>query len=240
MTGTFLDLLNARLKATPAQPLITAYDDATGERVELSVMTYANWVSKTANLFSDELMLDPGDTVLIDLPTHWLGPIFLGAAWAAGLVVTTDASARVDAVVCGPDHATYAQRGVPVVSSALLPFGVRFPTPLVAPVVDYGLLWPGQSDVFAPIQAAVADDVAWADGTTQGELLAAASGFTSGDRLITDLNPLADKGIGAFVAPLLAGGSVVLVRHPDEAQWPAHRDDERATVELRDDQPPST
>ena len=40
---------------TPARPLVTFYDDATGERVELSVATYANWVAKTAGLAQDEL-----------------------------------------------------------------------------------------------------------------------------------------------------------------------------------------
>src|SRR5690606_31992912 len=33
-----------------ARPLITFYDDATGERIELSGVTTANWVAKTANL----------------------------------------------------------------------------------------------------------------------------------------------------------------------------------------------
>ena len=34
--------------------------DATGERVELSVATYANWVSKTANMLQDGLAAEPG------------------------------------------------------------------------------------------------------------------------------------------------------------------------------------
>src|SRR5579859_6537412 len=44
------DLLRSLLEADPARPLITFYDDATGERVELSVKTFDNWVAKTANL----------------------------------------------------------------------------------------------------------------------------------------------------------------------------------------------
>src|SRR3546814_13660057 len=43
-----------RLAADPGQPLVTFYDDTSGERTELSVKTYANWVSKTANLYVDE------------------------------------------------------------------------------------------------------------------------------------------------------------------------------------------
>ena len=85
------------------QPLLTAYDDTTGERTELSVTTYANWVSKTANLFTDELGLDAGDTVLIDLPPHWLVPVFLGAAWTAGLAVTRERQVEHRVAVCGPE-----------------------------------------------------------------------------------------------------------------------------------------
>src|SRR3954454_23848628 len=87
---TIPELLAGRLRADPGQPLVTAYDDGTGERTELSVTTYLNWVSKTANMFTDELGLDAGDAVLLDLPSHWLVPVFLGAAWSAGLAVTTD------------------------------------------------------------------------------------------------------------------------------------------------------
>ncbi len=46
----------------PNRPLLTWYDDATGERTELSGATLANWVAKTANLLVDELALGPGGT----------------------------------------------------------------------------------------------------------------------------------------------------------------------------------
>ena len=69
---------------------MTFYDDATGERIELSVATYANWVAKTAGLAQDELDAERGGLVLVDLPTHWLGAVWLGAAWSLGLTVTDD------------------------------------------------------------------------------------------------------------------------------------------------------
>ena len=71
------------LRADAGRPLVTFYDDATGERVELSVATYANWVAKTASLLVEELDLTRGDRIRLDLPTHWLGPVFLGAAWTS-------------------------------------------------------------------------------------------------------------------------------------------------------------
>ena len=82
----------ASCAATPGRPLLTWYDDGTGERVELSVTTYANWVAKAASLLVDEHDLERGDVLLVDLPNHWLGPVFLGAAWTAGLAVAFPSS----------------------------------------------------------------------------------------------------------------------------------------------------
>ena len=115
--------------ATPAQPLVTAYDEATGERTELSVTTYANWVSKTANLLTDELGSTPGDTVLLDLPPHWLVPVFLGAAWSAGLAVTEIRAVEHRRRVCGPDCSASTAAPTQVLACSLLPFAVRFADP---------------------------------------------------------------------------------------------------------------
>jgi uncharacterized protein (TIGR03089 family) len=240
---TFPDLLAARLRTSPGSPLLTAYDDRSGERTELSVTTYANWVSKTANLLTDELGLDEGDVVLLDLPAHWLVPVFLGAAWSAGLAVTTRPDVEHALVVCGPGLQAAAGSGAEVVACSLLPFAVRFREPLPAGVLDFGLAWPGQSDVFAPVVPPTAQTPAWiGPDRSQAELmdLAVATGHDPGVRLLTDLHPAADQGVPAFLAPLVHGGSVVLVREPGDAAWPARHRDERATVELRAvDQPPS-
>src|SRR5688500_11801242 len=135
--STFSAVLAEQLRRDPSRPLVTFYDDATAERVELSVATYANWVAKTAGLLQDELELERGGTVLVDLPTHWLTPVWLGAAWSLGLAVTNDvpgAAATADApdlVVCGPEGLErHATTGVPVVALSLLPMGARFASPL--------------------------------------------------------------------------------------------------------------
>ena len=47
---TFAELLATELRRNPGRPLLTYYGEATGERVELSVTTYANWVAKVASL----------------------------------------------------------------------------------------------------------------------------------------------------------------------------------------------
>src|SRR5690349_24075703 len=69
------------------QPLITFYDDATGERTELSGATLTNWVAKTANLLVDGLGLAPGDRATAWLPPHWQTAAVLLGAWTAGLTV---------------------------------------------------------------------------------------------------------------------------------------------------------
>jgi uncharacterized protein (TIGR03089 family) len=213
---TFPDLLSRRLQDDPGQPLVTYYDDATGERTELSVKTFANWVSKTANLYTDELLLDPGDAIRIDLPPHWLGPVFLAAAWTAGIEITDDA----ETAVVGPDRVD--SRARTTLACALHPFATRFDEPLPAGVLDHGVLWPGQSDVFSPV-AATALEVPAADDR----------------RVITDVDPLSSEGRALFLGLVAGHGSVVLVRHPDEHQWPAHSQSERATDFLRAGQPSS-
>jgi len=216
---TFADVLAQRLRADPGQPLVTYYDLGTGERVELSVTTYANWVAKTASLLAEEHDLERGQSLLVDLPTHWLGPVFLGAAWVIGLTVT-DAD-EPDAVVCGPDSlgrwASSADR-LPVLACSLLPMGVRFAAPLPPGVHDVGAdVW-SQPDAFTawdpPAGTDPAVDRAGAE-LTHDELWSRATAGTShhsgGGRLLSTANPASPSGLSAFTAPLGAGGSVVLV-----------------------------
>jgi uncharacterized protein (TIGR03089 family) len=80
------DLLRATLAEDPARPLVTFYDDATGERIELSAKTFDNWVAKTANMLVDGLAAEPGERVVLALPPHWQSAVWLFGCWSAGLV----------------------------------------------------------------------------------------------------------------------------------------------------------
>src|SRR3978361_905302 len=80
-------LLAAALRADPSGPFLTFYDDATGERVGLSLTSLENWVAKTANLLVDELDLEPGEDVLVALPPHWQAAVIRLAVPLAGGVV---------------------------------------------------------------------------------------------------------------------------------------------------------
>lgn len=242
---TFTDALARALRTEPGRPLVTFYDHATDERVELSATTYANWVAKAASLLCEEHDLERGDRLRVDLPVHWLGPVFLGAAWTAGLVVVLGGPGDpdpADAVVCGPDGlARWAAHAgdVPVLACSLRPMGVRFAEPLPPGVHDVGIEVWGQPDAFTPLDPPghhdVAVEVAGAE-QTQGDLwraAAAGSHLTDGDRLLTETNPASPPGLVSFTEPLVLGGSVVLVARADPARLDATYAAERATARDR-------
>ncbi|MFI6726093.1 TIGR03089 family protein [Streptomyces sp. R-74717] len=218
------DLLRSALAADPARPLVTFYDDATGERVELSVATFANWVAKTANLLQGDLAAEPGDRLALLLPAHWQSAVWLLACSSVGVVADVQGDpAGADLVVSGPDtlEAAHACRGERV-ALALRPLGGRFPQ---APegFADYAVEVPSQGDRFAPFAPVDPDAPALAVGgveLTAAQLLARARedadalGLTAGSRLLTGRTYDTWEGLSAgLFAPLAAGGSVVLCRH---------------------------
>jgi len=240
MNGTFTDLLAEQLASSPGRPLVTFYDDSTGERVELSVATYANWVAKTASLLQDELGLVHGDRLLLDLPTHWLAPVWLGAAWSLGLVVTPPGGpGSADGVVCGPAALErYADSaGVPVVALSLLPMAARFPTELPEGVLDYGLVVWGQPDAFAAYDPVLPDDLAWADASGELTQIQVTALGVGGDqpavRLLTDREAVSREGLGAFLEPLRHGGGTVWVASPRPDGWDDRAAAEHATTVVR-------
>ncbi len=235
---TFAAVLAAQLRRDPGRPLLTFYDHATDERVELSVTTYANWVAKASGLLTDVADLERGMSLRIDLPPHWLSPVFLGAAWNVGLRVTT--ADDPDAVVCGPEQldawAPHAA-GIPVLACSLRPLGVRFADPLPTGVLDVGVeIW-SQPDGWTAWDPPTEDDLA-TDALTQGQLLpspadptaAAGSSLTDGGRLLSVADPASPPGMATFTEPLGRGGSLVLVRNPDPARLDDVYDAERATA----------
>jgi uncharacterized protein (TIGR03089 family) len=236
--ATFAQILAGALRGEAGRPLVTFYDHASGERTELSVATYANWVAKTASLLAEELDLGRGSRLLVDLPTHWLGPVALGAAWTLGAQVRWPGTGEADAVLCGPDAlGGYAGGAAPVVASALHPLGLRFGEPLPAGVLDLGAEVWSQPDSFLAWDPPGEDDPA-VPGLTQGELWRAAtagsglegSGFTDGGRLLSEANPASPPGLASFTEPLARGGSAVWIRNTDAGRLPATYDAERATA----------
>ena len=85
--ATVASLLRERSARLGHQPLLTYYDDRSGERTELSYATFDNWVSKSANLLVGDLGLRPGQVVSIAADDHWTGWVVTVAAWRAGAAV---------------------------------------------------------------------------------------------------------------------------------------------------------
>lgn len=230
---TFAALLaeQTRPAADPGRPLVTWYGAEPGERVELSVTSWANWVAKTASLLQDELDVSRGDRVLLDLPVHWLGPVWLGACWTLGAVAVapstarsdgadgSDGADRADLVVCGPAGLpSYAGAGTPVVATSLAPLGTRFTEPLPAGVVDFGEVVWSQPDAFTAWDPPAPEDAAWedADGVlTQADVVALRVGEEHApSRVATTAVPTSRAGLARLVHPLASGGGSVWVTDP--------------------------
>jgi uncharacterized protein (TIGR03089 family) len=231
----------------PGQPLVTFYDGATGERVELSAITFDNWVNKIANLLSDELMVEHGETIRVDLPTHWQTTVTLLGAWTAGLCLSLGEPATDAAIsLVGPAALADASSvpGQPLACS-LRPLGEAFLEELPLGWLDFAKEVPSQPDLLIAAPAAGPDDVA-VEGIAQpfthrelverGLATAAELGLAAGGRLITDANPATETGLlTALVAPLVIGGSVVLAVNCDPARRAAIADQERVTAAMWQD-----
>lgn len=230
---TFDTHLSQLLRGNPGRPLVTFYDHASGERTELSVTTYANWVAKTASLLAEELDLERGQRLRIDLPPHWLGTVALGAAWTLGLAVTEDPDP--DAVLCGPDTmSAWAARAddLVVIASALHPMATRFVDGVPPGVHDLGVEVWSQPDAFTPWDPPTSEDPA-TDELTQGQLWDAASGqsrLQRGDRVLSEENPASPSGFPSFTEPLVGEGSLILVAHAEPERLEATYATERATA----------
>jgi len=195
------ELLQSELRRDGTRPLLTWYDDSSGERVELSVATAANWAAKTANLLADEHGLSPGDTISLGPPSHWLSVVAALGAWTAGIAV--DVSGDDGGALSLPGEPTSFMRSVLPQPDALL----------VAP--------PDADDV-----ALVTADRSW----SLAELVTAAGAPPARCRVLTTLPLDTLDGLGAAVlAPLVAGGSSVVVTNADNERLPGRAQAERVT-----------
>jgi uncharacterized protein (TIGR03089 family) len=220
-------LLDAALRRDPARPLITFYDDATDERTELSVTTFANWVAKTANLLRDDLALEPGATAALDLPPHWQAAVWLEACWTLGLHVVP-AGSVADLAVIGYGEAAPAGSGE-VVALGLGPMGLprRDATSPAGTTMDYDREVHGHGDRFV---AADAPDPAGPALTVAGDVLSgadlvaaarAAQPLPAGARLLLT-DPLASLTavLAGLLVPLATDATAVICRHLDLSRLP--------------------
>ncbi|WP_433799712.1 TIGR03089 family protein [Actinomycetospora sp. CA-084318] len=212
-------LLAPVLAADARRPLITFYDDATGERLEFSGETLANWVAKTANLLRDECDVEPGTRVSVALPAHWQKAVaLLGAWWCGAQVVPADAD---DVAVALVDAEHLGATADLVVGFSLDAFG-RPLADLPGDAVDYASEVRMHGDHFTPDPVA-GSAPALGDATVDAVVdlsrrRAAALGYDADTRLLSTADwPVAAEGglVDGLLAVLAAGGSLVQVRHAD-------------------------
>lgn len=232
-------LLGPALGATAAKPLITHYDDATGERVELSGTTTANWAAKAANLLRDECDVEPGTRVSVLLPAHWQTASVLLALWSCGAELVTD-PATAEWVLTDADRLDVALGAEPeggVVALSLDAFGKGL-SGLPAGVVDFASEVRLHGDEFVPWDPVPGDAPAW-DGASGDAVLAAAreaavaQGTGQGDRVLSTREWDSPEGLReGLLAVLAAGASLVQCRHADPAALERRADAERCTRRL--------
>jgi uncharacterized protein (TIGR03089 family) len=225
-------LLDPMLRADPVGPRITYYDDATGERIELSTATLANWAAKTGNLLRDELAASPASRVAVLLPAHWQTAAVLFGVWWIGAEVVF-AGSEADVALCTMARLDEADTtgAAEVAVLSLDPFGRPAPD-LPVGVTDYATAVRVHGD---QIVAERHPGPALA-GRSVDEVLAAcqesatARGLTAGDRVLSTATwEMPDDVIDGLLAVLAVGGSLVQVANPDPATLPRRIETEKVT-----------
>ncbi|WFE38520.1 TIGR03089 family protein [Micromonospora sp. WMMD998] len=209
----------------PTRPLLTWYDDATGERTELSGATLANWVAKTANLLVDEAGCAPGDPAGALLPPHWQTAAVLLGCWSAKLTMI-DTPGPVEVLFTAVDRVDEAGRwpAGERYALALDPFALPM-RQVPAGCADFVAAVRGHGDHFTPYPSGGEADAALLG---RAEARAAELGLTAGDRLLVDVTRHPDP-VDWLLAPLTAGASVVACAHLDRARLDSRAATEKAT-----------
>lgn len=229
LSGAILDPL---LRADPVGPRITYYDDATGERIELSGVTLANWAAKTANLLRDELGAGPASRVAILLPAHWQTAAVLFGVWWIGAEAVLAGPA--DVALCTAqrlDEADEAVAGGEVAVLSLDPFGRPAPD-LPIGVTDYATAVRVHGDQIVPeprpgpaLGGRSVDEV-----LADCQRSAAARGLTLGDRVLSGASWSGPAELVDHLLAILAvGGSLVQVANADPAAQQRRIETEKVT-----------
>ncbi|MEZ0382576.1 TIGR03089 family protein [Mycobacterium sp. pW045] len=236
MTNLSSAILDPIMRADPVGPRITYYDDATGERIELSAATLANWAAKTGNLLRDELGAGPGARVAVLLPAHWQTAAVMFGVWWIGAEVLLESGGDADIALCTAERldeadAAVAGTGGEVVVASLDPFG-RPAADLPVGLTDYATAVRVHGDHLDPERspgAALA-------GSSADEVLAlceksaAATGLTSADRVWSANGwQTPARLIDNMLAVFAVGASLVQVGNPDPDRQARRRETEKVT-----------
>ncbi|MFZ0323500.1 MAG: TIGR03089 family protein [Actinomycetes bacterium] len=214
-----------------SRPAVTWYDDATGERVELSGATLLTWVAKTAHFLSADLGVGPGSAVSVDLPRHWTAALWWLAVDAVGGARESSDHDDLDVAVIGPQRLDDLPAAQEVVAVSMAPMGAPFDATLPDLVHDFAVAVRGQPDHFG-FAAAPESDAGRRDAQAAVEL-AQAWGLGPKDRILA-VGPWAapDPAVPELFTALSADASVVWVRNPKHPGSVEHVESERVTAVL--------
>jgi uncharacterized protein (TIGR03089 family) len=222
VTKLINDWLSEQVRRHGSAPLLTYYDLGSGERTELSAISFRNWVDKTSNLLVDELDVTDGDGVAMPLaveaPGHWLTFVWEMACWQVGAAVDVAGVAEHSVAVTGRNVApglAESRVGRRVLACALHPLGLGFTDALPPGVLDYGVEVRAQPDTYAGSPPGP-DAPAWVDPQrtlTQADLVLLDG--SPARRLVRPADPWTTCRAGLLTA-LATGGSSVLIVGDDE------------------------
>ena len=233
MTTVSAAVLDPLLGSDPAGPRITYYDDATGERIELSTATLANWAAKTGNLLRDELGAGPASRVAVLLPAHWQTAAVLFGIWWIGAEVATGPG-DADIALCTRDRldeADAAVGGGEVAVLSLDPFG-KPAADLPVGVTDYATAVRVHGDQISPERhpGPALDGRSVTEVLAGAEASAAAQGFTADDRVLSTARwDTADDLVDNLLAVFVTRASLVQVTNPDPSLLERRRQTEKIT-----------
>lgn len=192
---TALEIYRALIKRGTA-PALTLYGPSAGApRLELSGNVVANHAAKAANFLSDDIMLDPGQELKLDLPAHWRL-----LTWAlGGLLSGAHLSPDGDVVITNDPDAD----GDDVVAVSLGALDLSWPGDLPPMVIDGNAELLGQADLLL-------DESNGAESNAANLLERIEA---DGDRLLL-VDPSPEKLIAVFLGAMISGKSLVIT---DEA-----------------------
>jgi len=201
-----------RARRAGAGALLTWYRPETGARTELSVKTFANWVDKTANLLDT---LDVTGLVsaplLAEHPGHWMSLVWPLAAWQRGCSISGEPNPEAGLVVVGPDDPRPHPPALTIACSLHpLAIGLRDLPPGVLDFTGEVLAEP-DAHYATPVPGA---GLAWLmDGTRLTHTDTGAVAPQPG-RVLVRPTTAWETLAAAVLAPLLGGGSAVVVEGP--------------------------
>lgn len=220
-----------------SQPILTWISDS--GRIELSVVTFANGISKAANLLRNQCEIGSGSSVCIDLPSHWQASVWIGATHSVSASVALH---NLSSDLCVTSHSALtdsAHNETGIVS--LHPFGM--PVELDDPfLINLSADVRMHGDQFVPRDLVNESDVCvreesgellWADLEARVSELADQFGIEAGSRYALTQAPTSiDLTLLYCAVPMMTGSSVILLDGLSSEQQTRSMEQENCTMKI--------